>query len=206
MSRRFTEPKLVVATHNKGKLAELRALLGDYPVELVSAGDLGLPEPEETEATFEGNARIKAHAAARASGLPALADDSGMACAGLDGAPGVYSADWAGPGKDFGPAMARVVRELAERFGSFAEADRAAAFVSCLCLAWPDGHDEIVLARSPGQLVEAPRGPNGFGYDPIFVPDGFGQTFGEMDPAQKNAISHRTRAFQLLKERCFTPA
>lgn len=206
MSRRLIEPRLVVATHNKGKLVELRELLGSYPVELVSAGELGLPEPEETETSFAGNARIKAHAAAKASGLPALADDSGLACAGLDGAPGVYSADWAGPGKDFQPAMARVVRELSEKFGSFAQADRAAAFVSCLCLAWPDGHDELVEARVSGQLVEAPRGQNGFGFDPLFVPDGHERTFGEMDAAEKGRMSHRTRAFMLLKERCFSLA
>ncbi|HEX2526739.1 MAG TPA: RdgB/HAM1 family non-canonical purine NTP pyrophosphatase [Geminicoccus sp.] len=203
MTRRFTEPRLVVATHNKGKLAELRALLGSHPVELVTAGELGLPEPDETETTFVGNARIKAHAAAKASGLPALADDSGIACNGLDGAPGVYSANWAGPGKDFRPAMARVVGELVQRFGSFEAADRSAAFVSCLCLAWPDGHDEVVEAKVTGMLVPQPRGSHGFGYDPIFVPDGQVQTFAEMAPATKNALSHRTRAFALLKERCF---
>ena len=206
MTRRFTEPRLVVATHNKGKLAELRALLGSHPVELVTAGELGLPEPDETETTFVGTARIKAHAAAKASGLPALADDSGIACNGLDGAPGVYSANWAGPGKDFRPAMARVVRELAQRFGSFEAADRSAAFVSCLCLAWPDGHDEVVEARVTGMLVPQPRGSHGFGYDPIFVPDGHVQTFAEMAPGTKNALSHRTRAFALLKERCFDQA
>jgi len=203
MSRRLAEPRLVVATHNQGKLRELRSLLGDHPVELVSAGELGLPEPAETETSFAGNARIKAHAAARASGLPALADDSGIACRGLDGAPGVWSADWAGPGKDFAVAMARVVRELEARFGSWDAADRRAAFVSCLCLAWPDGHDELVQAKVTGALVASPRGANGFGYDPIFVPDGESRTFGEMAPAEKNALSHRTRAFRLLKERCF---
>jgi XTP/dITP diphosphohydrolase len=206
MTRRFTEPRLVVATHNKGKLAELRALLGSHPVELVTAGELGLPEPDETETTFVGNARIKAHAAARASGLPALADDSGIACNGLDGAPGVYSANWAGPGKDFRPAMARVIRELTERFGSFEAADRGAAFVSCLCLAWPDGHDEVAEAKVTGMLVREPLGSHGFGYDPIFIPDGYDQTFGQMEPTQKNALSHRTRAFTALKERCFGPA
>lgn len=206
MTRRFTEPRLVVATHNKGKLVELRELLGGFPVELVSAGDLGLPEPAETETTFVGNARIKAHAAAAASGLPALADDSGMSANGLNGAPGVYSADWAGPDKDFRPAMARVVRELAERYGSFAAADRSAAFISCLCLAWPDGHDEVVQAEVSGTLVEHPRGTNGFGYDPMFVPDGHAETFAEMPAVMKNALSHRTRAFVLLKERCFTRA
>jgi XTP/dITP diphosphohydrolase len=206
MSRRFSGPRLVVATHNKGKLVELRELLGSFPVELVAAGDLGLPEPAETETSFVGNARIKAHAAAKASGVPALADDSGIACDGLDGAPGVYSADWAGPNKDFRPAMARVVRELAERFGSFDKADRRAAFVSCLCLAWPDGHDEVVEARVTGHLFEEPRGPHGFGYDPIFVPDGQERTFGEMEPAEKRALSHRSRAFLLLVERCFRPA
>lgn len=206
MIRRFTEPRLVVATHNKGKLAELRALLGSHPVELVTAGELGLPEPDETETTFVGNARIKAHAAAKASGLPALADDSGIACHGLDGAPGVYSANWAGPGKDFRPAMTRVIRELTEKFGSFEAADRTAAFVSCLCLAWPDGNDEVVEAKVMGMLVQEPLGSHGFGYDPIFIPDGYEQTFGQMEATQKNALSHRTRAFTLLKERCFGPA
>ena len=203
MSRRLVERRLVVATHNQGKLAELRALLGDHPVDLASAGELGLPVPDETEATFVGNAKIKAHAAATASGLPALADDSGVACLGLDGAPGVYSADWAGSGKDFRPAMARVARELAERFGTFANADRRAEFVSCLCLAWPDEHDEIVEARVAGELVEAPRGSNGFGYDPMFIPEGSDLTFGQMTADEKKMFSHRARAFELMHARCF---
>ena len=203
MSRRLVEPRLVVATHNPGKLVELRELLDGHPVELVSAGELGLPEPEETATDFIGNARIKAHAAAGASGLPALADDSGIAVRGLDGAPGIYSARWAGPGKDFRPAMARIVAELTARADSFAAADRHAEFVSALCLAWPDGSEEVVEARVPGTLVEAPRGMNGFGYDPIFIPEGHDRTFGEMTPAEKNALSHRTKAFALLKQRCF---
>ena len=203
MSRRLAEPRLVVATHNPGKLVELRKLLGDHPVELVSAGELGLPVPEETEHTFAGNAKIKAHAAAKASGIPALADDSGIACAGLDGAPGVYSADWAEPGKDFRRAMARVVSELTHRFDSFERADRCAEFVSCLCLAWPDRHDEIVEARVAGELVAEPRGRNGFGYDPMFVPEGEQRTFGEMTAVEKQSLSHRTKAFELLWQRCF---
>jgi XTP/dITP diphosphohydrolase len=166
-------------------------------VEVVSAGALGLPEPDETEDTFEGNARIKALAAATASGLPALSDDSGFCVAALGGAPGVVSALWAGPGKDFAPAMARVHREMGEA------ADRRAWFVSVLCLAWPDGHAECFEGRVDGSVVWPPRGGLGFGYDPMFLPEGGALTYGEMDQREKHATSHRARAFAKLVETCF---
>ena len=186
--------RLVVATHNPGKARELAEILeGRYRI--VTAGELGLAEPEETEATFTGNALLKARAAALASGLPALADDSGLSVLGLDGAPGVLSARWAGPGKDFAPAMARIERELAER----GEADRRAYFTCALALAWPDDLAVVTEGRIDGDLVFPPRGDRGFGYDPIFRPDGHDLTFGEMDPAAKDAMSHRARAFARLK-------
>ena len=200
MARSFTEPKLVLATHNPGKVVEIAALLEPFGVEVVSAGELGLPEPEETKATFEGNARLKAHAAARAANLPALSDDSGLAVSGLDGAPGIYSARWAGPGKDFGVAMARVETELGDN------PDRSAHFVCALTLAWPDGHDETFVGKVHGALTFPPRGEHGFGYDPIFVAEGHAQTFGEMDPAQKHAMSHRADAFSQLVAACFEDA
>ena len=200
MARSFTEPKLVLATHNPGKVVEIAALLEPFGVEVVSAGELGLPEPEETEATFEGNARLKAHAAARAANLPALSDDSGLAVSGLDGAPGIYSARWAGPGKDFGVAMARVETELGDN------PDRSAHFVCALTLAWPDGHDETFVGKVHGALTFPPRGEHGFGYDPIFVAEDHAQTFGEMDPAQKHAMSHRANAFSQLVAACFEDA
>jgi XTP/dITP diphosphohydrolase len=205
VSRRLTETRLVLASHNPGKLRELQALLEPRGIEIVSAAALGLPEPVEDGRTFEDNARIKAHAAAEAAGLPALADDSGLAAAGLDGAPGVHSARWAGPGKDFRSAMTRVRDGLADRFGSFALADRRATFVAALCLAWPDGHDELTLGRVDGELVDPPRGPGGFGYDPMFVPEGRAETFAEMAPEAKQALSHRGRALRELLERCFPP-
>lgn len=200
MARSFTEPKLVLATHNPGKVVEIAALLEPFGVEVVSAGELGLPEPEETEATFEGNARLKAHAAARAANLPALSDDSGLAVSGLDGAPGIYSARWAGPGKDFSVAMARVETELGDN------PDRSAHFVCALTLAWPDGHDETFVGNVHGALTFPPRGERGFGYDPIFIAEGHAQTFGEMDPAQKHAMSHRADAFSQLVAACFEDA
>ena len=200
MARSFTEPKLVLATHNPGKVVEIAALLEPFGVEVVSAGELGLPEPEETEATFEGNARLKAHAAARAANLPALSDDSGLAVSGLGGAPGIYSARWAGPGKDFGVAMAQVETELGEN------PDRSAHFVCALTLAWPDGHDETFVGKVHGALTFPPRGEHGFGYDPIFLAEGHTQTFGEMDPAQKHAMSHRADAFSQLVAACFEDA
>ena len=192
MTGRLGSGTLVIASHNPGKVREIAELLAAHNVQVISAGELGLPEPEETEATFAGNAAIKAHAAARGAAQPALADDSGLAVTALGGQPGVHSARWAGPGKDFHAAMERVERELGPA------ADRRAAFVCALCLAWPDGAQETFEGRVEGALVWPPRGSRGFGYDPIFVPEGFEVTFGEMDPAQKHAISHRARAFQKL--------
>ena len=187
-------PRLVIATHNPGKVPEIAALLGDR-FALVSAGELGLPEPVETEATFVGNAVLKARAAAAASGLPALADDSGLSAAALGGAPGVLSARWAGPGKDFSTAMDRLQREL-EASGS---PDRAAWFTSALAVAWPDGPVAAVEGRVDGRLVFPRRGDRGFGYDPVFQPEGESLTFGEMEPVYKEAISHRAKAFAALK-------
>ena len=172
MARRFTEPRLVLASHNPGKLAELQALLAPHGVAITSSRELGLPEPSETGLTFAANARLKARAAAQASGLPALADDSGLEAHGLGGAPGVHSARWAGPERDFAKAMARVRDELGRRFGGFERADRSAAFVAVLCLAWPDGHEELAEGRVAGELVDPPRGSGGFGYDPMFAPEG----------------------------------
>lgn len=186
--------RLVLATHNPGKVPEIAALLGEG-YELVTAGQLNLPEPEETETTFVGNALLKARHAAEASGEVAIADDSGMSVAALDGAPGVFSARWAGPGKDFGLAM-RKVEERLEEVGS---TDRAAWFTSALAVAWPGGPAVVVEGRVDGDLVFPPRGDRGFGYDPIFRPEGGDLTFGEMDPAAKDAISHRARAFETLR-------
>ena len=190
--------QLVVASHNPGKVWEINQLIQPYGLDAVSAGELGLAEPEETETTFEGNARLKAVAAAEGSGLPALADDSGLEVDCLDGAPGIYSARWAGPGKDFGLAMTKVADEITARNGWIASGPRA-NFISVLCLAWPGGEAEIFEGKVFGHLVWPPRGGNGFGYDPMFVPEGATQTFGEMEPAQKYAISHRTRAFAAFK-------
>lgn len=198
--------KLVVASHNPGKVWEINQLIAPYGLDAISAGDLGLAEPEETEATFEGNAKLKALAAAKASGLPALADDSGLEVQCLRGAPGIYSARWAGPGKDFGLAMKKVAAEITARsawtgFGSAARGPRA-NFTSVLCLAWPDGETRIFDGYVFGVLVWPPRGGNGFGYDPMFVADGEEKTFGEMEPKAKYAISHRTRAFEKFKAEC----
>src|SRR3954468_15181926 len=187
--------RLVLATHNPGKVREFDDFLRPYGLTVVSAASLGLPEPEETGTTFAENARLKAVAAATASGLPALADDSGVVVHGLDGAPGVYSADWAGPGRDFRPAMRRVLDDLAERYGSLERADRRAAFVATLCLAWPDGQASFHEGRVDGEIAPEPRGTGGFGYDPIFIPEGERRTFGEMSPAEKARLSHRARAF-----------
>jgi XTP/dITP diphosphohydrolase len=187
--------RLVVASHNPGKVVEIEALLAPYGVETVGAAALGLPEPEETGATFEENAALKARAAAEASGVLALADDSGLAVPALGGAPGIYSARWAGPQKDFRAAMARVERELADQ-------DRRAYFVAVLALAWPDGEVALFRGEAHGRLVFPPRGERGFGYDPIFVPDGYDVTFGEMDPELKHRISHRARAFEKLVATC----
>jgi XTP/dITP diphosphohydrolase len=200
--RAFTEPKLVVASHNSGKVREIGDLLRPFGVETVSAGDLGLPEPDETELTFEGNARLKARAAVLASGLPALADDSGLAVAALDGDPGIYSARWADTpqGRDFGHAMQAVWQKLE---ALDAPEPRHAKFVCALTLAWPDGHDETFLGTCAGRLVWPPRGDQGFGYDPMFVPDGFDITFGEMEPQRKHDMSHRAVAFRQLVANCF---
>jgi len=198
----------VIATHNPGKLAEMRELLAPHGVEAISAGELGLGEPEETGDSFVANARIKAVAASRAARLPAFADDSGLAVDALEGAPGIYSARWAGPTKDFGVAMSRIERLLQER-GAKEPAQRRAHFVSALCVAWPDDHLEEVEARADGTLVWPPRGSAGFGYDPMFMPDGFTRTFGEMTAIEKHGLpplglglSHRARAFVKLAEIC----
>ena len=190
--------RLVVASHNPGKVREIADLIRPFGLDAVSAGTLGLAEPEETETTFAGNARLKAVAAARASGLPALSDDSGLEVACLDGAPGIYSARWAGPGKDFQVAMQRVHDEVAAK-GRWAGPGPIANFTTALCLAWPDGHDDIFEGKVFGHLVWPPRGDNGFGFDPMFLPEGAALTFGEMEPAAKHAVSHRARAFALFR-------
>ena len=198
----------MIATHNPGKLTEMRDLLAPHGIDVVSAGELGLAEPDETGTTFEANARIKAVAAAQATKLPAFADDSGIVVDALGGQPGIYSARWAGPTKDFNGAMTRIERLLQER-GATEPAKRGAHFVSALCVAWPDGHLEEVEARVDGTLVWPPRGTSGFGYDPMFQPDGYDRTFGEMTAVEKHGLpplglglSHRARAFVKLAERC----
>ncbi len=204
--------RLVIATHNAGKLAEFRELLKPHGVAVLSAGELGLPEPEETGTSFAANARLKAEAAARGAGLPALADDSGLCIDALDGAPGIYSARWAGPDKDFVGAMARIAALLGERGAHAPEAWRA-HFTAALSLVWPDGRVEAVEGRVDGTIV-APRGRRGFGYDPAFLPDGHDRTFGEMSSEEKHglpadggeALSHRARAFQMLARRLFGSA
>ncbi|MBD1206110.1 MAG: RdgB/HAM1 family non-canonical purine NTP pyrophosphatase [Rhodobacteraceae bacterium] len=200
--RRFTGDRLVVATHNKGKLEEISALLEPFSVAVSGAAALGLAEPAETEDSFVGNARIKAHAAARATGLPALADDSGITIDGLGGAPGVYTADWAETpqGRDFVLAMTRAWQELEAAAAPF---PRTAQFRCTLVLAWPDGHDEVFEGIMPGQVVWPMRGSQGHGYDPIFQPDGYAVTFGEIDRWEKNRISHRADAFRKLVAGCF---
>lgn len=190
--------RLVVATHNRGKLAEFAQLLEPLGIGTVAAGELGLPEPEESGTGFEENAVLKARAAAAASGLPALADDSGLEVAGLGGAPGVHSARWAGPERDFAAACRRIHDALVARFGSFAAADRRAAFVCVLALAFPDGGVLTFEGRVGGEIVWPPRGSGGFGYDPVFVPEGETRTFAEMDAAEKHALSHRGRAVAAL--------
>ena len=202
---RILSGRVVIATHNTGKLVEMRELLAPFGVDAVSAGELGLPEPEETGTMFAENAAIKAQAAAQASGLPAFADDSGLCVNALDGAPGIFSARWAGTTKDFSGAMARILAELDRRGAT----DRRAHFVSALVLAWPDGHTELFEGRVFGDLVE-PRGTAGFGYDPMFRPEGFDRTFGEISSAEKHgvdwqsgdALSHRARAFVALAAAC----
>lgn len=200
--RRFTGNALLIATHNTGKLEECADLLAPYGLQLTSNADHGLPEPEETEDTFVGNARIKAHAAVKATGLPALADDSGIMIDGLGGAPGVYTADWAETpqGRDFTIAMTRSWQELEAAHATF---PRTARFCCTLVLAWPDGHDEVFPGQMPGQIVWPMRGDQGHGYDPIFQPEGYDITFGEMDRWEKNKISHRADAFSKLIQGCF---
>src|SRR6202030_2399083 len=200
--------KLVIATHNPGKLTEMRELSAPHGIEAISAGDLGLAEPEETGDTFIANARIKAVAAAKSAQLPAFADDSGLVVDALGGAPGIFSARWAGENKDFNAAMTRIERLLQER-GATEPAQRKAHFVSALCVAWPDDHLEEVEARVEGTLVWPPRGTAGFGYDPAFLPDGHTRTFGEMTSLEKHGLpplglglSHRARAFVKLAEIC----
>ncbi|MGH7045226.1 MAG: RdgB/HAM1 family non-canonical purine NTP pyrophosphatase [Stellaceae bacterium] len=196
MTRAFIGDRLVIASHNPGKVVEIGELLLPFEVAAVSAASLGLPEPEETGDSFEANAELKARAATEKSGLPALADDSGLVVPALDGAPGIYSARWAGPERDFAAAMARVERELGDR-------DRAAQFIAVLALAWPDGEVALFRGEVAGHLVWPPRGERGFGYDPMFLPDGGAETFGEMNPAAKHLVSHRARAFAKLVDACF---
>jgi XTP/dITP diphosphohydrolase len=201
--RRFSEPKLVIATHNVGKLEEIAQLLQPFGTQVVSAGSLGLAEPEETEDNFSGNARIKAHFAAKETGLPALADDSGITIDALSGAPGVYTADWAETpnGRDFIMAMTKTWMALED---AKAPAPRHAQFRCTLVLAWPDGHDELFEGIMAGQVVWPMRGDQGHGYDPIFQPDGYEITFGQMDRWEKNLISHRADAFKKLVSGCFS--
>ena len=201
--RRFSEPKLVIATHNVGKLEEIAQLLQPFGTQVVSAGYLGLAEPEETEDSFSGNARIKAHFAAKETGLPALADDSGITIDALSGAPGVYTADWAETpnGRDFIMAMTKTWMALED---AKAPVPRRAQFRCTLVLAWPDGHDELFEGIIAGQVVWPMRGDQGHGYDPIFQPDGYEITFGQMDRWEKNLISHRADAFKKLVSGCFS--
>jgi len=207
--RRLTSDRLAIATHNPGKLAEMRELLASYGIAAISAGELGLAEPDENGMTFGENACIKAVAAAETAKLSALADDSGLVVEALDGAPGIHSARWAGPDRDFHRAMEAIEQQLRAR-GATTPERRRAHFVSALCLAWPDGHTEAVEAHVAGTLVWPPRGDRGFGYDPIFLPDGQQRTFGEMSSEEKHGLpprgkglSHRARAFLKLAEACF---
>jgi XTP/dITP diphosphohydrolase len=194
--RRFDGSQLVIASHNPGKVVEIAALLAPYHIETLGAAALGLAEPEETGATFEENAALKAYAATKTTRLPALADDSGLVVPALGGAPGLYSARWAGLTKDFMIAMERVHRELGDK-------DRSASFVSVLALVWPDGDEALFRGEVHGLLSWPPRGDNGFGYDPIFIPEGYTQTFGELSHAVKYVIDHRARAFHKLVAACF---
>ncbi|NQY13097.1 MAG: RdgB/HAM1 family non-canonical purine NTP pyrophosphatase [Henriciella sp.] len=195
MSRKLIPGRLVAATHNKGKVVELKDLFEPIGFQVISAGELNLEEAEETELTFEGNALIKARAAAQATGAPALSDDSGLEVTALGGMPGVHTAIWAGEPRDFYRAMEKVERELQ----AIDAKDRSARFVSCLAVAWPDGHEVTFRGEVEGTLTWPPRGEMGFGYDPVFVPTGFDVTFAELEPAQKHAMSHRAAAFEKLK-------
>ena len=196
MTRRFSAPRLVVASHNAGKVREIADLLAPFAIDIVSAAELNLPEPEETGDTFTANALLKAEEAVQGSGLPALADDSGLAVEALDGAPGLYSARWAGPERDFQMAMALVQEKLGQT------PNRRAYFISVLALAWPDGHTECFEGRVHGDLIWPPRGDKGFGYDPMFLLDGYDMTFGEMNYDEQQSISHRAVAFQKLIDGC----
>lgn len=201
--RRFEGDKLVLASHNAGKLEEIRLLLAKFPLAVISVKELGLPEPEETELTFEGNAKIKAHAAAQATGLPALADDSGLEVEALRGKPGVHTADWAKTEdgtRDFVMAMEKVWQKLEDIKAPF---PRRAKFTCTLVMAWPDGHDEVFTGEVQGQIVWPMRGELGHGFDPIFRPEGHNRTLGEMEPAMKNSISHRAVAFRKLVDGVF---
>lgn len=200
MSRQLTEQTLVVASHNQGKLREIRDLLQGFAIDVKSAGELGLPEPDETEDTYKGNAILKAKAAALASGFPALSDDSGFEVIAIDKAPGLFSARWAGPEKDFSHAMQKVN----DAYQSSGSDNPHARFVCALSIVWPDGHDETVEGIIDGSFVWPPRGENGFGYDPVFVLKGHDQTFGEVDPDWKHGVSHRANAFSQLLDRCFS--
>jgi XTP/dITP diphosphohydrolase len=202
MRRKLTSGRLVVATHNPGKLAEINDLVGSHGVEAVSAASLGISAPDETETSFAGNARLKAEHSAKVSGLPALSDDSGLCVDALDGEPGVHSARWAGAAKDFALAM-RNVEEKLQAKGAITPGARRAHFICALCLAWPDGYGEIFEGRVDGTLVWPPRGSKGFGYDPMFMPDGCIWTFGEMEPTVKHKMSHRARAFRVLVDAAF---
>ena len=202
MARKFNRSeKLVIASHNQGKVREIRALLEPLHIEVIGASELDLEEPEETGQTFIENAELKASLAAKTANLPALSDDSGFAVLALGGAPGIYSARWAGPDKDFSHAMERVSTALL----ASGSTNRSCEFICALTLAWPDGHCESFEGRISGEVSWPPRGDRGFGYDPIFTPLGHSQTFGEMDPAKKHAMSHRAIAFNQLLEACFTP-
>jgi len=203
MARHFALPKLVVATHNRGKAGEIRTMLSRFGVEIVAAGELGLPAPDETGTTFKENATIKALAATRASGLPVLADDSGLSVHALDDRPGVHSADWEGPTRDAMVAMRRIQDEFATRATPDTEVARAATFHCVLALAWPDEHLELFHGTCEGSIVWPPRGTGGHGYDPCFQPKGDRRTTAEMSEAEKNAISHRGRAFRMMVEACF---
>ncbi len=200
MARRFEEKRLVIASHNLGKVREIQELLSPWSIGVVSAGELNLPEPEETGDSFAANAKLKSDAAAFGAKLPALADDSGLAVDALGGAPGIYSARWGGPEKDFGMAMARVNMEIGDN------PDRNARFVCALALTWPDGHCELFMGEVAGTLVWPPRGVKGFGYDPMFLAAGDTDTFGEIEPEEKHAKSHRAVAFNRLTAACFPPA
>ena len=197
MPRPFTEPRLVIASHNKGKIAEIADLLAPYPVDIISIKEFDLPEPEETGRTYTANAVIKAEAAVAGCGLPCLADDSGVSVEALCGEPGIFSARWAGPDRDFNLAMTTVNKKLGKN------PNRRACFVSVLTLAWPDGHSESFEGRIYGNMIWPPRGSSGFGYDPMFMPDGYDKTFGEIPYDEKQRISHRAAAFQKLINGCF---